>query len=172
MKRRVPLVSALAGLLALLAAAIVAVAHATPATSAGGCVGAATIKSMFPRAATVGFKAHREIRAEPRRGTLYPGWCGSRWTTYEAAYPEPYVDVSVTFYKIHKDALAPLSEPLFGPIRTLPDGAQVRTHAGVSPGAVSVFRNVFIMSVSVEGASVSAQLRIHRRIHAAVRALG
>ena len=120
MKRGVPLVSALAGLLAFLAAAIVAVAHATPATGAGGCAGAATIKSTFPRAATVGFKAHREIRAEPRRGTLYPGWCGSRWTTYEAAYPEPYVDVEVTFYKTHRNALAPLSEPLYGPTRMLP----------------------------------------------------
>jgi len=169
MKRGLPLVPPLAGLLALLAAAIVAGAQATPTTSTSRCASVAAIESVFPKAAIVGFKVRRQIRAQSRRQPFFPGWCGSRWTTYES-YPGPSIDVSVTLYRTHRNALAPLSEPLYGPIRTLPNGASVRTLGGVSPGAASVFRNVFVSSTSVDGASVSAQLRIHRRIHAAVLA--
>ena len=79
--------------------------------------------------------------------------------------------------------------PAFGPIRTLPNGVRIRTsvYKPVRDGVVeheerqivSVVRNVIILSGGQSkppdyrgSEAVRAQLRIHRRIQAAVLALG
>jgi hypothetical protein len=75
-----------------------------------------------------------------------------------------------------------LAEPLYGPVEALPNGARVRTgHEELSVngfmkrvvGVASVYRNVFIWSGSggYKPISLADQMRLHRRIHAAVRAL-
>jgi len=93
-----------------------------------------------------------------------------------------YVDVSVTLYTTPKQALVALREPAFGPVRVLSNGAKVRT-ATDGGWIASVMRNVMVHSGSsnlpVDANGVpdfaggpdvpaSVQMKIHRRIHAAV----
>ena len=67
MERSVRLVTAVAGLLALLAAAIVTVAYATP-TSVSGCARVDVMRTVFPKAGTVGFNTRWRIaRTRHRR---------------------------------------------------------------------------------------------------------
>ena len=191
MERSFRLVTAATGLLVLLAAATVAVAYATP-TSASGCAQIDVMKTVFPKAGTVGFKTRWRIRrATDTRGENWPGWCGDWRTAYTDSQPlRPYnhrafAEVGVSLYKTHRDALAALAEPAYGPTRTLANGALVRTlvsapsvngDASRQVGEVaSVVGNVFISSQgqgrppAYRGKeAVRAQMRIHRRIQAAV----
>jgi hypothetical protein len=77
-----------------------------------------------------------------------------------------------------------LPNPFYGPVEALPNGARVRTgdeelsvnRLGFMKrvvGVASVYRNVFIWSGSggYKPISLADQMRLHRRIHAAVRAL-
>jgi hypothetical protein len=87
------------------------------------------------------------------------------------------VDISLTLYKSHRQALVALAEPLYGPVAGMANGAQVRTLRGEgwvngvrkqSADVASVYRNVFISSVSIDEDPVplDAQKRLHRAIHA------
>ena len=93
-----------------------------------------------------------------------------------------YVDVSVTLYRTPAQALVALNEPAFGPVRSLSNGAKVRT-ATDGGSVTTAMRNVMVVSTSsrlpVDGSGVpdyaggpdvpaSVQMKIHRRIHAAV----
>ncbi len=196
MERSVRLVTAVAGLLALLAAAIVTVAYATP-TSVSGCARVDVMRTVFPKAGTVGFNTRWRIaRTRHRReDPEWPGWCGNWYTTYtdyrgvpkhEGARPyRAFAEVNVSLHKTHRDALVALREPAYGPIRKLPNGVRMRTlvsrpsvngDASREVGAVvSVVGNVFIYSQgqgrppAYRGKeAVRAQMRIHRRIQAAV----
>ena len=158
--------AAVAGLLALLVAAIVTVAHATP-TSASGCVRADAVAALFPRARTVGFIARSPIERVGRRHPDWPGWCGNWKATYKGER-STFAQGKVSTYKTQRNALVALAEPAFGPTRILSNGVRVRSAASASigPAVASVVRNVFISSNGT--ASISAQTRIHRRIHSAV----
>jgi hypothetical protein len=185
--RSFPLVSALAGLLALAAAASVAIAYATPTLSASGCVRVGALNTVFPGAATVGFTARGPIQHQPARAPVWPGRCAAWWTTYSGTGLSS--DVSVTLYKTRRQALVALAEPAFGPARIFPNGAHVRTlvttpiingvRSGETGFVASVYRNVFISSTllcsppACKGANaIRAQMGIHSRIYAAVRAWG
>jgi hypothetical protein len=193
MERRFVFATAVTGL-ALLAAAAVTVAHATP-RSASGCVRVDAIKAVFPKAETMGFNTRSRIVRRGRRHPYWPGWC-SNWSTSYSDQPDrklrpsrAFAQVSVSLYKTHRDALVALAEPALGVIRTLPYGVQMRTlvaspsvngDASRQVGYVaSVVGNVFISSNGQgrrprhQGSeAVRAQMRIHRRIHAAILALG
>lgn len=158
--------AAVTGLLALLVAAIVTVAHATP-TSASGCVRADAVAALFPRARTVGFIARSPIERVGRRHPYWPGWCGN-WTATYKGERSTSAELKVSTYKTQRNALVALGEPAFGPTRILSNGVRVRSAASASigPAVASVVRNVFISSNGT--ASISAQMRIHRRIHSAV----
>lgn len=196
--KRLALVTALTGMLALLAAAIVTGAHATP-TSTGGCTRAGAMKTVFPKAGAVGFGTRWRIARTGRRAPYWKGWCGNWSTTYtdyrgspERQPQRPYrafAEVTVSLYKTHQDALVALDEPAYGPIRILPNGVRMRTLVSRPSvngdasrqvgGVASVVGNVFISSggqgrppVYRGNEAVRAQARIHRRIHAAVLRLG
>jgi hypothetical protein len=193
MERRFLFATAVTGL-ALLVAAAVTAAHATP-RRASGCVRVDAIKAVFPKAGTMGFNTRSRTVRMGRRHPYWPEWC-SNWSTSYSDQPDQklrpsraFAQVSVSLYKTHGDALVALAEPAFGVIRTLPYGVQMRTlvaSANVNGDAsrqagyvASVVGNVFISSNGqgrpphYQGSeAVRAQMRIHRRIHAAVLALG
>jgi hypothetical protein len=144
-----------------------------------------TVRRLFPSAATLGFLYRNDHGWQPRRDSG-PGWCGSWWVDYSDrppsgshGYVRGYVDVSVTIYGSPAQASAALQEAL-GSSQALANGATVR----VAPdgGAIeSAIRNVVISTVSsypyVNGQpdnsrapnfGLSVQMRIHRRIQAAV----
>jgi hypothetical protein len=117
----------------------------------------------------------------------FPGQCGGVSTTYRAYRTgRGDIDISVTEYKTASDLAAPLAEPAFGRTRTQPNGARVRTLGPVpanvngtparETGVVSAYRRILISSISISLAKtpvpIAAQLRVHRRIEAAFRALG
>lgn len=88
----------------------------------------------------------------------------------------------MTLYRTHQQALVALAEPAYGPVQTLSNGARVRRlRAAVSvngvarqyAGVASVYRNVFISSLSIadEPILLGAQNRVHRRIQTGVSAL-
>lgn len=141
-------------------------AHAT-ATSASRCVRADAVPAVFPRAATVGFVARSPIGRVGRRAPYWPGWCGN-WTATYKGERSTFAEVKVSTYKTQRNALVALAEPAFGPTRILSNGVRVRSAASTSigPAVASVVRNVFISSHG--GSSIRAQMRIHRRIDAAV----
>lgn len=158
--------AAVTGLLALLVAPIVTVAHATP-TSASGCVRADAVAALFPRARTVGFIARSPIERVGRRHPYWPGWCGN-WTATYKGERSTSAEVKVSTYKTQRNALVAFGEPAFGPTRILSNGVRVRSAASapIGPAVASVVRNVFISSNGT--ASISAQMRIHRWIHSVV----
>jgi hypothetical protein len=191
MKRKSRPLLAVTALLALLAAAIVTVAPATP-TGAKGCERAKAMKTVFPRARTVGFNVRSPITLHTtRRAPKWPGWC-SDWTTTYADLPDQtlrpdraFAQVRVSLYKTHQAALVALAEPAYGATLTRPHGVLMRTlvsnpnvngDASRQVGAIaSVVRNVFISSLGQgrppahKGSeAVRAQMEIHRRIQAAV----
>lgn len=183
-------VTALSGLIALLAAASVTVAPATP-MSANGCERAKLMMTVFPTARTVGFNTRSRVRHHTtRRYPYWPGWCAD-WTATYADLPDqklrPYrafAQFKVSLYKTHEAALVALAEPLDGPTLVLPHGVLMRTRvdnpsvdgdASRQVGAVaSVVGNVFISSIG-QGRppahygiqAVRAQTRIHHRIQVA-----
>jgi hypothetical protein len=198
LQRGFPLVTAGTGLLAFLAAAIATVAHATP-TSASGCARVGVVKTVFPKAAAVGFNTRWRIARTGRRAPYWKGWCGDWRTTYTDYRGSPerqplrpyraFAEVRVSLYKTRRDALVALDEPAYGPIRILPNGVRMRALVSRPSvdgdasrevgGVASVVGNVFISSTGQGrppayrgNEAVRAQMRIHRRIHAAVLAFG
>jgi hypothetical protein len=189
MKGGRPLVAVVSGLVLFCAAALITVAQATFMTSPGGCVRVGTLKTVFPAAVTVGFTARGSIRHQAPRGFVWPGRCDGWWTTYTHARLSS--DVSITLYDTPRQALAALSEPAYGQQRSLPNGAHVRTlittpiingvRSGQTGFVASAYRNVFISSTGrcspPPGAcrgtdAIADEMRIHRRIHAAILARG
>jgi hypothetical protein len=139
-------------------------------TSMNGCLRATAIPSVFPKAKTVGFSSRDSIERVGRRQPFWPGWCGNWSTTYRGYGGDrrAKADVRVSLYRTRSNALAAFSEPL-GTTRTLPNGLRLKTLPEPPiPGVASVVRHVFILSTGSAGAAVQAQLRIHRRIDAAV----
>jgi hypothetical protein len=181
MRRGSLLVTATTGL-AILAAAAVTVVHAAP-TGAGRCTHVGVMKTMFPKAETVGFDAHSRVQRVGRRHPYWPGWCGNWRTRYTGipGLPSAFAEVTVSLYKTRRDALIAFGEPLFGSTRVLPNGVRMKTLVSTSSGSVaSIVGNVFISSNGCCGPppgyqgskAVNAQIRIHRRIHAAILAVG
>ena len=143
------------------------------------------MKTVFPVATTVGFDRRTTVKGQPARGIVWPGRCVGWWTEYEHradGTQVDYVDVSVTLYRTPAQALAALQEPAFGPVRVLSNGAKVRT-ATDGGSVATAMRNVMVVSTSSQlpvdgsgvpdyagGPDVSApvQMKIHRRIHAAI----
>ena len=146
-----------------------------------GCEKFEALKTAFPEASEVAFAERESIKRQGKRSPVWPGRCGAWWTTYRQGSAR--VDVSLTLYKTHEQALVALEEPAYGPVERLSTGALVRTNRspasvdGVpkkSASVVSVYRNVFYSSTSIEDEpiSVSAQIRLHRRIDEGVLAVG
>ena len=161
-------------------AATATVAIAMP-SGAPGCAKFAALKGVFPTASAIGFTARQPVSREGLRHPIWPGTCGKWFTRYRRG--SAGVDVSLTLYKTHKQALVALGEPIYGPVERLSNGALVRTDRsgasvnGVmkqSAGVVSVYRNVFISSVSIADKAIplSAQIRLHRHIDAGVLRVG
>jgi len=145
-----------------------------------GCEQLATLKGVFPKAGAIGLTERKAVTRGEIRSPIWPGTCGKWFTSYHRG--SAYVEVSLTLYKTHRQALVALAEPAYGPVVRLPGGALVRKLAGVAgvngvntPTAqvASVYRNVFIGSVSIAAKpiDVAAQMRLHRRVHAGVQAL-
>jgi hypothetical protein len=161
-------------------AATATIALALP-SGAPGCAKFAALKGVFPTASAIGFTARRPVSREGLRQPIWPGTCAKWFTSYRRG--PAGVDVSLTLYKTQRQALVALSEPLYGPFERLSNGALVRTDRSTtsvngvmkqSAGVVSVYRNVFISSVSIadKAISLSAQIRLHRHIHRGVLRLG
>jgi hypothetical protein len=171
--------AAVSGSLATLAATAT-VAFALP-SGAPGCAKFAALKGVFPTASAIGFKARQPVSRGLLRAPVFPGTCAKWFTRYRSG--SVGVDVSLTLYKTHKQALVALAEPLYGPVERLSNGALVRRNRSTASvkgvmkqyaGVVSVYRNVFISSVSIanKAISLSAQIRLHRHIHGGVLRLG
>jgi hypothetical protein len=171
-------VTAMTGL-ALLVAAVVTVAPAAQTRSKWGCARASVMKSVFPAAGAVGFDNHAPIRRVGRRSPYWKGWCGNWRTTYTGLPGDrsAFAQVLVSLYKTPTEALVALSEPDFGPARTLPNGVRTRSLVDNSTGSgASLVQNVVVSSSGCCGplahrggaGAVRAQMRIHRRIEAAV----
>jgi hypothetical protein len=161
------------GALAMVAATAT-VALAMPA-AAPGCAKFAALKGVFPKPNAVGFTARERIVRGEIRAPVWPGTCGKWFTRYRRG--STGVDVSLTLYKTHEQALVALAEPLSAQVKRLSNGALVRTsRSNVSVNGIakkdasvaSVYRNLFVTSVSIayKPIGVSAQIRLHR--HAAV----
>src|SRR4051812_43155460 len=131
---------------------------------ASACSRATTMKTVFPRSAAVGFDRRSRIK-RTRTRPQSPNECVSWSTTYTGyrgasdSQPLPkqaFAEVTVTLFKTRRDALAALEEPAFGPMRTLPSRARIRTlvsrpsvdgDASREAGAVaSVIGNTFVIS--------------------------
>jgi hypothetical protein len=176
MKKRASLAAASLAMVAATATVAVAMPAAAP-----GCAKFGALKGVFPKASAVGFTERERVVRGEIRAPVWPGTCAKWFTRYRRG--STGVDVSLTLYRTHKQALVALAEPLFGPVERLSNGALVRTNRSAASvngitkqytGVVSVYRNVFITSVSIadKPISVSAGIRLHRRMHAGVRALG
>ena len=155
--------------------------------AATGCHQLSRLETVFPRATAAGFRGRQPISLVRARQPIWPGRCGGFFTIYRRYKTGGAdVDISVTLYKAARDLAAPLGEASFGPVRTQPNGARARTLGPVpvsvngasasETGVASAYRRVFISSVSISLAKtpvpVAAQLRLHRQIEAAFRALG
>ena len=154
-------------------------------TGTGACSQRDSVKTVFPAAKEIGFRHRSSVKFQEARSPIWPGRCVGWWTEYEHianGVQVDYVDVGVTLYKTPKQALVALREPAFGPVRVLSNGAKVRT-ATDGGSIASVMRNVMVSSGSSHlpvdaggvpdfaggpDVSASVQMKIHRRIHAAV----
>lgn len=116
----------------------------------------------------VAFTERESIGPYGQRGTAWPGRCAGWRTTYSLGSAE--VEIAMTLYKTHKQALTALAEPALGPVEKLSNGALVRKRRGrISIAGVparhwlvaSVYRNVFSISTSTadKPISLSAQSR-------------
>ena len=151
-----------------------------------GCAQLSQIKSLFPRASAVGFRGRGPIRFQRHARVPFPGECGVFGTTYylRSTSSGPKVEIGVTLYKNAADLAAPLAEPAYGPVHRQRNGARVRTIASRTSingapahmtGAVSAYRDIFVSSDDYSVAKpvpAAVQLRVHRQIEAALRALG
>ena len=146
-----------------------------------GCEKYDALKTALPEASAVGFTKRESIKYLPERGTVWPGRCGGWWTKYSLESTD--LDVSMTLYETHEQALAELSEAAYGPVEKLSNGVVVRRYHGPAAvegvpkreaGIVSVSRNVYSLSTSVadKPISLSAQTTLHRHIHEGVLAVG
>jgi hypothetical protein len=171
---------------------LAATAAVSAAASANGraCTQFEALKRVFPAASAMGFVTPgitvRVVRRSGGHSIYWPGSCKKRWwfASYSrgAAPRGVYaVEVTLTPFNTHEQALAALTEPAMGPVERLDNGAVVR-RSGPQQGAAgrwhaamaSVYRNVFISSWSQTYdhlVSLSAQERLHRRIHAGVLGL-
>ena len=182
MVKRLGRITAVAGVLALLVAATFTAAHAAP-TIEGVCSQVSMYRAVFPTAGAVRFTKRSAVRRAALREPFKDRKCGYFWTTYTGyAGTGAYVDVSVTLFKTRRDAVLALSEPIAGPVQTLSNGVRVRTRVrelAADSGVTSIVRNALITSTGAgphDGTfsgreAVNAEMRIHRRIHAAVLAL-
>jgi hypothetical protein len=145
-----------------------------------GCERLGALRAAFPEASALPFAERESIKPLGERGTAWPGRCGAWWTAYSFGPTE--VEITMTLYKTHKQALTALAEPAYGPVEKLSTGALVRTYRGVAGVAgvmkrdwavASVYRNVFSISSSIADKPIplSAQLTIHRIIDEGVLAL-
>jgi hypothetical protein len=145
-----------------------------------GCSQFQALKRVFPHASAIGFTAREPVTRGALRAPVWPGTCAKWFTRYRRGSDE--IEVSLTLYRTHKQALVALAEPSLGPVEVLPNGALARR--GSSPtstngvaaqfaGIVSVYRNVFISSLSIAHNPVrlATQMRLHRGIHARVLGL-
>mgnify|MGYP001792487295 CR=1 FL=1 len=88
------------------------------------CAQLSRLKSVLPRAVSVGFPVRREIRPQAARAPIWPGRCGAFWTTYEGNGAS--IDVTVTLYQTsHADA-APPAEPAYDAVRLRPNAPRLR----------------------------------------------
>jgi len=165
---------------AAIVAATATVAFALP-SGKPGCAKFAALKGVFPNARAIGFTARQPVSRASLRAPVWPGTCATWFTRYRRG--STGVDVSLTLYKTHKQALVALAEPAYGPVESLSNGALVRKYSGAASvdgvmkqdtGVASVYRNVFVGSVSIADKAIplSAQIRLHRHIHAGVLRLG
>lgn len=162
------------GSVVLLASASLGAASTRP-VEAAGCSQLNKMASLFPSAKRVGFSKRDAVKRDRAREPIWPGWCGRRywWTTYTTR--QGYVDVAVSLYATQHDVGAALHEPVypaFGSVQVNSNGSRVRTsRSSTNMGVVSAYRNLFISSGSIELVPIAAQLRIHRAIESAFRAL-
>ena len=149
------------------------------------CTQFQALERVFPAASAIGFTV-RAVRRSGGHSIYWPGTCQKRYwfASYGRRVGGTYaVEVALTPFNTHDQALAALTEPAYGPVERLDNGAVVRrgsdSHRPGPAGRyhaamVSVYRNVFISSSSMvfdHLVSLSAQERLHRRIHAGVLAL-
>jgi len=168
--------------------ATVSVAAATPASARGGCAQRKALKKVFPKATAVGFTTRTAVTrgGNPARSMRIfadsPGTCGGWETEYRQL--DHSVWIGLGLYRTHKQAMAAFTKASSDPTSLLADGAHVRyidgpTYVnGVQERDVvqTVYRNVFISSgeiaeIAEDPLPFAAQLRLHRRIHAGVRAM-
>jgi hypothetical protein len=168
--------AAASGALATLAATAT-FAFAMP-SGAPGCAKFHALKGVFPKSSTIGFTTQPVTRGSIR-APVWPGTCAKWFTRYRRG--SAGVEVSLTLYKTHKQALVALAEPAYGPVERLSNALVRRNRSATSvdgvteqfAGVASVYRSVFVSSVSISDkpVSVSAQMGLHRHIHAGVLAL-
>lgn len=156
--------------------ALAATNIATPATPVG-CGQFTSLRQVFPTAHAIGFDKRDPIRRQGLRQPIWPGTCGKLFSRYLRG--NGAIEVSVTLYKTHNQALVALAEPAYMPIDVLSNGAQMRVGISAASvngvpkthvGAASVYRNVFISSLEISKHPISgrAHVRLHRAIHARV----
>jgi hypothetical protein len=163
------------------ALAIGAAVQAKP-TSTSGCARAVALKSVFPKAVTVGF----ESRTIQPVGIDHPigRWCRSWLTIYRGrpGIADAGATVVADLFMTRAQALREFAQSRsLGPAKLLPNGVRLRARVGTNDACVaSVVRAVFIVSWGLRDGTclqptdypgseaVADQKRIHRRIHAAV----
>jgi hypothetical protein len=138
---------------------------------------------VFPTAGATRFETRSSVTRAATREPFKARKCGYFWTTYTGYRgTRAYMDVSVTLFTTRRDAVSALSEPIAGPIQTLPRGVRVRTRVkdlATDSSVTSIVGNALITSTGAgphDGTFsgrefVGAGMRIHRRIHAAVLGL-
>ena len=176
------LLSAVGAAAALAILALNATAAVTVRAEGRACAQLQELKRAFPTASAVGFTRRAAVSPAALREPIWPGTCGRRRWLTSYSRDSGHVEVTLTPYDTHKRALVALAEPAYGSTEHLADGALVRKSSGqvgvdgvmkLSTGVASVYRNVFISSLSIADTpiSVAAQLRLHRATHARVLAL-
>ena len=161
-------------------AVVTVTASGSLAMPGSGCAQFKALKGVFPKASAVGLTAQTRVIRGEVRSPIWPGTCDKWFTSYRRGSVK--AEVSLTLYRTHKQALVALAEPAYGHEVRLPSGALVRVLAGMAgvdgamtptAGVASVYRNVFVSSLSIdaEPIGIAAQTRLHRSIHAGVLAL-
>jgi hypothetical protein len=99
------------------------------------------MKTVFPKAGTVGFNTRWRVARKGRRHPYFKGWCGNWTTTYTdyrgASGSQPlrpyraFARLLSPSTRPGRDALVALREPAYGPIRILPNGVRMRTLVAV-----------------------------------------
>jgi hypothetical protein len=174
----------LAALPLLIATPMGAIGQTTTSRNAVPCAGFGALKTVFPNATAAGYGTRSEIKRQGSREPFKNRKCGGWWTTYTGFRGSgATADVSVTLFKTRRDALGGLGEGLGGPVQVLPNGVRVRTRIktlATDSFVVSLVGNVLVSSTGIgphDGTysgrvSTATWIRIHRKIHRAVLALG